>query len=368
MKKFLTFKFCIKPTEKQKENFQFTFECITIVHNKYIEDIEKGIDNRKNIKNILREYTNEHLVLNTANSSALMNKLFQLNEAKVYRKAEKTINSFTISNLHGIYSVYIFDNKKYIHLGRFGNIEIVCHRDVPKDCEIIKATIKKNQLDKYYVILLTTYEFSPKERLLDIDKSIGLDYSSPHFYVDNYGNKADKPRSFEKVDKHIAKLNKDLNNCKKGGKNYKKIKKKIAKLYIRANNQRNDYLHKESTRLSNEFDIVCIEDLELETIVKNYNLAKRTYDNSYGRFVYFLDYKLAKQNKCLVKVDRLYPSSKTCSVCGYVNRNLTIDIRQWQCPDCGTVHDRDVNAAINIRKKGLEKIQFRRVSGICLRK
>lgn len=366
MKRFLTFKYYIKPTETQIENFVFTFECVTIVHNQYIDDIENKIELSSNVKQILNVYVDKNLILSTANSSALMNKLFQLQASKAMHHIDRTLSSFTISNLSGIYSIYIFDNKEYIHLGRFGNVKIVYHRSIPEQYKILKATVKKDVMGNYYVILMVYCEETKIDIPLDINKSIGLDYSSPYFYVDNTGYKANKPKSFEKVERRIIKKSKKMARCAKGSKNYYKLKKQRAKLYIRSNNQRMDYLHKESTRLVKKYDIICVENLDIEEIAKRYNLAKRTYDNSYGRFIYFLSYKASIQNKELIKIDKKYPSSKRCNVCGYINKELTIDDRMWQCPDCGTTHDRDINAAINIRKKGLEKIQFRRVSGIRL--
>ena len=119
-----------------------------------------------------------------------MNKLFQLQASTAIHHVDKTITSFTISNLKGMYSIYVLDNKKYIHLGRFGDIRIIYHRDIPKQCVIHKATVKKNIEGKYYVLLLVSFENIKEDILLDINKSIGLDYSSPCFYVDNYGNKA----------------------------------------------------------------------------------------------------------------------------------------------------------------------------------
>ena len=187
------------------------------------------------------------------------------------------------------------------------------------------------------------------------NNSIGLDYSSTHFYVDSNGERCDMPHFYQMQEERINKLKNVLKKCQRGSNNYYKIKDKIGKIYLKTKNQRNDYLHKLSTKIANQYDIVSIEDINMIEMAQTLKLAKNTYDNAYGKFADLLKYKLENQGKVLIKIDRYYPSSKKCHICGFINTNLQIDNRKWICPQCGSVLDRDVNAAINIKERGIEE-------------
>ena len=138
-----------------------------------------------------------------------------------------------------------------------------------------------------------------------------------------------------------------------GSSNYEKQRKMVAKLHSKIRNQRRDWLHKESKQIANEWDIVCIEDVNLQVISQRYNLAKATHDNGFAKFRTFLSYKLAEHGKRLIMIDKWCPSTKKCNCCGVVNSDICLNDREWVCPACQTKHDRDINAAINIRNAGL---------------
>ena len=152
----------------------------------------------------------------------------------------------------------------------------------------------------------------------------------------------------------MAKLQRELSRKTRGSSNYNKAKHKIAKLSEHVANQRNDFLQKLSTSLVKQYDTICTENLNVEGLLKNHKLAKSISDVSWSMFISMLTYKCDWYNKQLVKVDRFFPSTKTCNICGYVNQNLTLKDRDWICPNCNTNLDRDINAAINILNEGLK--------------
>ncbi len=144
---------------------------------------------------------------------------------------------------------------------------------------------------------------------------------------------------------------------KKDSANRNKQRIKVAKIYEKVANQRKDFLHKQSRQIANAYDCVCIEDLNMQTMSQTLNFGKSVSDNGWGMFVTFLQYKLEEMGKKLIKVDKFFASSQTCSCCGYKNSETkNLIIREWDCPKCGTHHDRDINAAINIRNEGLRLI------------
>ena len=150
----------------------------------------------------------------------------------------------------------------------------------------------------------------------------------------------------------LAKLQRQLSHMEYGSSNYKKQLKKIQLCHEKIANQRKDFAHKESRRIANAFNLVCVEDLNLATLAKSLKLGKSTLDNGFGMFRTFLEYKLNEQGKDLIKIDKWFPSSKTCSFCGHIYKELTLSDRFWVCPICGEFLLRDDNAAINIKREG----------------
>jgi putative transposase len=181
---------------------------------------------------------------------------------------------------------------------------------------------------------------------------IGLDLGIKSMVALSTGESVGNPHYFAKEEKKLAKAQRQHARKKKGSKNRNKARLKVAKIHARINDRRRDYQHKLSTRIVNENQVICVESLAVKNMVKNHCLAKAISDVGWGEFVRQLQYKSKWYGRTLVKIDRWYPSSKTCSACKHVLDSLPLDRREWGCPECGVVHDRDTNAALNILTEG----------------
>jgi putative transposase len=191
---------------------------------------------------------------------------------------------------------------------------------------------------------------------VDINESVGLDFSMKELYVASDGSTADYPKYYKKSLDQLRKLSRKGSHCKKGSHNRYKLRVKLAKLHEKVANQRKDFLHKKSRQIANVYDVVCIEDLNMKMMSKSLKLGKSVMDNSYGAFLSMLEYKLKDQGKYLVKIDKWYPSSKTCSHCNHVKIDLLLSERIYKCDNCGLTLDRDQNASINIKEEGLRQL------------
>ena len=217
----------------------------------------------------------------------------------------------------------------------------------------------------YYVSLIGEEEYFDYEEYLkealDVNNSIGLDFSLSHLYVDSNGNHIDMPKYYEDSLEKLAKEQRKLSHMKKGSSHYQKQLMKIQNLHEHITNQRKNYLHKLSRSLANTYDYVFVEDLDLKKMSERkeeLKLGITIFDLGYSTFLNYLSYKLDWLNKKLIKVNRYYPSSQLCSNCGYRKSDLLISTRSWICPECKTNHNRDINAAVNIKKEGIRLVSL----------
>ena len=215
-------------------------------------------------------------------------------------------------------------------------------------------TVSKTADEKYYISLLVE---ESAERIGSSGNAIGLDLGIKELIVDSNGSKYKNNRYLAKSLNKLAREQRKLSLMEKGSNNRNRQRIKVAKIHRRIGNQRNDYLHKLSRRIIDENQFICIEDLKVKNMVRDPKLARSISDASWARFVFMLIYKADWHGNVVVKVPANYPSSQLCSHCGYRNP-LTKDlrVREWTCPNCGTVHDRDINAAKNILRKGIETL------------
>ncbi|NEO63582.1 MAG: IS200/IS605 family element transposase accessory protein TnpB, partial [Moorea sp. SIO4G2] len=237
--------------------------------------------------------------------------------------------------------------------GKLGIVKAIIHR--PLDGEIKTVTVSKTPSGKYYASVLMEYEGASVESCTS-GKVIGIDLGIKDFAISYDGEKTSKfsnPKHLAKSEKKLAKKQRIAARKKKGSSGRKKARKIVAKVYERIGNVRQDYLHKLSRKIVDHNQVVVVESLNVKGMVRNHKLAKAISDLGWGTFVNFLSYKCEREGKVLVEIDRWFPSSKTCSNCHYRIKELPLDIRTWTCPSCGIHHDRDGNAAKNIRAEGI---------------
>ncbi|MBK8454804.1 MAG: RNA-guided endonuclease TnpB family protein [Thiofilum sp.] len=226
-------------------------------------------------------------------------------------------------------------------------------RQLPSDPTTV--TVSKDTAGRYFVSCLC--EFEPT--LLPItDKKVGIDVGIKNLFVASDGFKSGNPRHTAKYAAKLAKYQRRLAKKKLGSKNRLKAKCKVARIHAKITDSRLDNLHKLSRRLVNENQVICVENLAVKNMIKNPTLAKHIADASWGEFTCQLEYKANWAGRTYVEIGRFFPSSKRCSCCGFVKEKLPLDMRSWECPECGTTHDRDVNAARNILAVGLTVLAF----------
>ena len=362
-------KYRIYPTTEQRIMFAKTFGCCRKVYNLMLSDkIAYYKATGKSIQTTPAQYKDEYPYLREVDSLALCN--VQLNLQAAYNnffdkkrkarsgfprfKSRKARNSYTTNNQRG--TVAIIDDK-YIKIPKIGKVKAVIHRKANADWKIKSATISKERDGSYYISIL--YEFERVVAKVAKSKSaIGLDYKSNGLYMDSNGNVGTNHKYYRESHNKLAKEQRRLSRMKGSKKsepksnNYIKQLRKTNKIHRHIANQRMDNLHKISTEIANQYDVVCVESLNMRSMAnKGFGNGKATMDNGYGMFLNMLEYKLSDRGKYFIKVDKWFPSSQLCSCCGNKNR-LTLVDRIYKC-DCGLIMNRDQNAAINILNEGL---------------
>ncbi len=241
--------------------------------------------------------------------------------------------------------------------GKIGIVKAKIHR--PIEGKIKTVTVCKESSGKYYASILTEVE-GENPNLLTEGRVVGVDLGLKHFVVVSDGSKVskyDNPKHLAKHEKNLKRKQQKLARKQKGSNSRHKYKRVVARVYERVSNSRQDFLHKLSRKLVNENQVVVVENLHVKGMVRNHNLAKAISDAGWGTFTNFLAYKLEKKGGKLVEIDRWFPSSKLCSNCYHSIDEMPLDIREWTCSGCGTHHDRDGNAATNIRAEGIRMLK-----------
>ena len=352
------YKYRIYPNNEQKEYFARVFGCVRFFYNKSLSDMNEIYKATGKFENITpASYKEDYPFLKEVDSLALCNAQLARNSAfkSFFRhqnafpkyKSKRNDQSYTTNNQGG---VKFSNNDRYISIPKCPRIRIKKHRDFLGSIKSI--TVSKTCDEKYYISLLVE-EVSESIKLLD--NAIGLDLGIKDLIVDSNGNKYKNHKYLTKSQSKLAREQRKLSHMKKGSNNYHKQRIKIARIHHKINSQRNDYLHKLSKHIIDENQIICIEDLKVKNMEHNSKLARNISDASWSRLVSMLIYKASWYGNIVVKVPTQFPSSQLCSICGYQNKNVkNLKIRKWTCPECGSVHDRDINASINILRKGIE--------------
>jgi len=238
---------------------------------------------------------------------------------------------------------------------KLGPVRAVIHRSPEEDWRLTSCTVSIEADGSVYASCHFAASEVQKPECVDVRKVIGLDYKSDGLYMDSLGNVCDNPKNYRDSQKKLAFEQRKLKHKTVGSKNYEKQKKRIGKVHCTSANRRKDFLHKESLRIAKSYDLVCVEDLNMKELSRHaFGNGKATMDNAYGMFLTMLEYKLQYRGKKLIRVDKWYPSSQICHSCGERNTDVKdLRIRKWKCPKCGETHDRDRNAALNIRNEGI---------------
>lgn len=366
-------KYRIYPTREQAVLFAKTFGCCRKVYNLMLADkMESYQATGKFVAVTPAKYKKEYSYLKEVDSLALANAQINLQSAfrsrftkkrkrkngfPKFKSAKKSRKSYTTNNQKG--TITLMDSR-YIKLPKVGKVKAKIHRQPEMDWQLKSATVSQNSDGKYYVSVLFELESQPSAYVADKTNAIGLDYASDGLYVDDNGNKGTNHKYYRESHRKLAKAQRRLSRMQGSKKkeeksaNYLKQLKKVNRIHRRIANQRLDNLHKISTEIANQYDVVCVESRNMKSMSnKKFGNGKSTMDNGYGMFLKMLEYKFADRKKYFVKVDKWFPSSQICNGCGKVHSEMkNLNNRIMKC-DCGLIIGRDQNAAINIKKEGL---------------
>lgn len=370
-----TYKYRIYPTEEQKVIFSKHFGCCRFVYNYFLnrekefylnnkEDIEskriKGhntaFDNQKVLTQMkkqeefswLKEVGSHSLGIALKNLEIAYNNFFKKRAKFPKFKKKSYRQSYNIDNL----TLYIKNGRVYIPKIKDG-VKIVEHR--PLEGKILNGTISKTADERYFISISVEKEI---DVLSEETNKIGIDLGVKDFAAISNGVKVQNPHFKKKEVKKLKKLQRALSRKKKDSRRREKCRIKFARLNASVNNKKNDFLHKLSSKLINENQVICLEDLNVKGMLKNHKLAESISECSWYKFVRQLEYKANWYGRTVVKIDRFFPSSKTCFNCEFIKETLNLSERKWTCPKCGSELDRDINAAKNILKQGLNSLSF----------
>ena len=366
-------KYRVYPTTEQSVMFAKTFGCCRKIYNLMLSDKIEGYKLTGKFPMVTpAKYKAEYPYLKEVDSLALANKQLDLQEAfrNTFSKSRKKNNgfpkfksakhsrkSYTTNNQKG--TVAIIGNK-YIKLPKVGKVKAVIHRIPDSSWTIRSATVSQESDGKYYISVLFEFCNAINTYVADRTNAIGLDYASDGLYVDSNGNIGSNHKYYRESHYKLAKAQRRLSRMQGSkkheakSKNYIKQLRKVNKIHRHIADQRLDNLHKISTEIANQYDVVCVESLNMRSMAnRGFGNGKATLDNGYGMFLSMLEYKLSDRNKYLVKVDKWFPSSQICHCCGTLHPEMkNLAIRIMRC-NCGLAISRDQNAAINILNEGL---------------
>ena len=356
------YKYRLKPNKEQEIIFEKNAGCCRFIYNYFLDLNKKHYEEHKKFifkhdmqKILSAEIKKEYIFLKEAKHQSLQKAIWDLDTAlkNFFRKNSK----FPVFKKKGIKDSFhcqqyfeVDQKNNKIKISKIGWIKYINSR--PIEGTIKSITISKN-CSHWYASILTEQEMEEKSKTYD--NPVGIDVGIKNFAFLSDGNIIDNPQIYRKYEEKLTTENRKLASKIKGSANWKKQVKKVQKVHSKISNFRKDFLHKNSKEIIDNYDLIGVEDLNIKGIIKNRHLSKSISDASWGTFINYLEYKSSWNSKTLQKVDRFYPSSQLCSVCG--NRKIMpLHLRTYICKECGAIIDRDFNASKNIEKRVVELV------------
>ena len=350
------------PNSQQKQLLEQSFGncrwvwnyCLNLINQAY-KKTGKGLSGYE-VKKQLPALKKKHEWLRLTYSQCLQQTCLNLGVA-FNNFFEKRAKYPRFKSKHGLQSIQYPQNVQLkdrgIYLPKIGEVKAIIHR--PIEGKVKTVTVSRNPSGRYHASILFE-DGKDKPEPSTEGKAVGIDLGLNHFAITSDGSKFDNPRWMDRHDKNLKTKQRQLSRKEKGSNNRNKARKKVAKVHNKVTRCREDFLHKLSRKLVDENQVIAVENLNVKGMVKNHNLARAISQVGWGGFCTMLKYKAEQEGKMYVEVDRFFPSSKTCNVCLNQVDSLPLDIRSWTCSNCGTKHDRDINASRNIRDEALRLI------------
>ena len=364
-----TLRLRLYPTERQKELFEKTFGCCRYIWNRMLADQQKFyLETDAHFIPTPAKYKGEAPFLKEVDNQALIQENVRLTQAfrnffknpehfqpPKFKRKKDGRNSYTVCNHVFASGPTVYLTADGIRLTKAGVVPARIHRRPESGWELRRASIQKTPAGKYYCYVVYRHPVKTPEPVVPTEETtVGLKLSARHFYVTDQGLRADPPRWVQQSANRLNSMQKRLARMEPGSRNYQDQVQRLRRLHEHIAKQRIDYLHQESRRITNAWDAVCVRDDDLTALNRLTHQTNLT-DSSFGTFLQLLDYKLQRQGKSLLRVDRYEPTTRRCHCCGAI-RQAAEPATRWCCPDCGALLDREENAAINIKRSGLELV------------